>query len=263
MDWTLYWFMFPVSIFVSLSAMVTGIGGSALYMPIYVIIFPLLGPEYPFETTAVAALVALITMVFSFCSGTSLYAYRRMINYKFASSFLWIAIPIAIIAAWLAPVFPEWVLILFYAILVAYVAYSMLSIPVQSTQVRPKPNVFLTGFGAFTTGTSAVGIGEVIMPQLISNGVDKKHLVGTSVFIVFCTVLAASSVLAWRLSKTANIQIPWNVIIYIVPGVLIGSQIGPRIQSRFSRERLKRVIIILFVLISISMLFVAYRKAGF
>jgi len=262
MDWTLYWFMFPVSIFVSLSAMVTGIGGSALYMPIYVIVFPLLGPDYPFETTSVAALVALITMVFSFCSGTSLYAYRGMINYRNALSFLWLAVPVAILAAWLTPLFPEWALILFYAILVGYVAYSMLFFTVQSKQDKVKPNIFLTSFGAFTTGTSAVGIGEVIMPQLISNGVHKRYLVGTSVFIVFCTVLAASSVLAWRLSKSENIQIPWNVILYIVPGVLIGSQIGPRIQSHFSPEKLRRIVIILFVLISISMLFVAYKKAG-
>jgi len=263
MDWTLYWFMFPVSIFVSLSAMVTGIGGSALFMPIYVILFPLLGPDYPFETTSVAALVALITMAFSFCSGTSLYAYRRQISYQTAFSFLWVSIPIAIIAAWLAPIFPESTLILFYAILVGWVAYSMRSIAVKSEQNALKPNILLTSFGAFTTGTSAVGIGEVTMQQLISKGFDKRRLVGTSVFIVFCTVVAASLVLAWRLSKSANIQIPWNVVLYTVPGVLIGSQIGPRIQSRFSRDRLRRIIIILFVVISCSMLFVAYRKAGF
>ena len=88
MDWTIYWFMFPVSMMVSLSAMVSGIGGSALFMPIYVIIFPLLGPEYPFEATITAVLVALITMGFSFSSGTSVYAYKRLIDYKMARSFL-------------------------------------------------------------------------------------------------------------------------------------------------------------------------------
>ena len=45
MDWTLYWFMLPVAILVATSAMMSGIGGATLFMPIYVLIFPLLGPE--------------------------------------------------------------------------------------------------------------------------------------------------------------------------------------------------------------------------
>jgi uncharacterized membrane protein YfcA len=44
MDWTIYWFMFPVSICVATTAMLSGIGGAALFIPIFVIIFPLLGP---------------------------------------------------------------------------------------------------------------------------------------------------------------------------------------------------------------------------
>jgi hypothetical protein len=45
MDWTIYWFMFPVSIGVATTAMLSGIGGAALFTPIFLIIFPLLGPE--------------------------------------------------------------------------------------------------------------------------------------------------------------------------------------------------------------------------
>ena len=43
MDWTIYWFMFPVSICVATTAMLSGIGGAALFIPIFVIIFPILG----------------------------------------------------------------------------------------------------------------------------------------------------------------------------------------------------------------------------
>ena len=261
MDWTIYWFMFPVSIMVSLSAMVSGIGGSALFMPIYVIIFPLLGPEYPFEATIAAVLVALITMGFSFSSGTSVYAYRRLIDYKMARSFLIIALPIAVGASWIAPAIWEWVLIAIYALLVGWVALSLMTSRTQQTSKPARPNILLTGLGAFTTGTSAVGIGEVVMQQLLASDFDKRQLVGTSVFVVFCTVVAASLVLGWRVSKLENIQIPWNVICYTVPGVLIGSQIGPRIQSKFSRERLRIFIVCLFIFISIAMIFVAYSKA--
>jgi hypothetical protein len=70
--------MFPVAIMVSTCAMMSGIGGAALFIPIYVLIFPLLGPEYPFETTVLAVIVSLITMSFSFASGVSDYAYEEI-----------------------------------------------------------------------------------------------------------------------------------------------------------------------------------------
>ena len=53
-DWTLYWFMFPVAILVATSAMLSGIGGAAIFAPIFLIIFPLLGPEYPLGSLAAA-----------------------------------------------------------------------------------------------------------------------------------------------------------------------------------------------------------------
>ena len=45
--------------------MLSGIGGAALFIPIFVIIFPILGPEYPL-TTAAALGTALMTEVFGF-----------------------------------------------------------------------------------------------------------------------------------------------------------------------------------------------------
>lgn len=69
MDFTLYWFMFPVSILVATTAMLSGIGGAALFMPIFLLIFPLLGPEYPLTSTVAAIAVALLTETFGFFSG--------------------------------------------------------------------------------------------------------------------------------------------------------------------------------------------------
>ncbi|MFQ5983766.1 MAG: hypothetical protein ACE5KS_10395 [Woeseiaceae bacterium] len=45
MDFTLYWFMLPVSVLVATTAMLSGIGGAALFTPIFLIVFPLLGPS--------------------------------------------------------------------------------------------------------------------------------------------------------------------------------------------------------------------------
>ena len=59
MDFTIYWFMFPVSICVATTAMLSGIGGAAFFMPIFLIVFPLLGPEYALASPVAAIGVAL------------------------------------------------------------------------------------------------------------------------------------------------------------------------------------------------------------
>lgn len=98
MDWTMYWFMFPVSILVATSAMLSGIGGAALFIPIFVIIFPMIGPEYPMATAAAIG-TALMTEVFGFSSGFVGYHRKRLIDFRSALPFLAVAVPIAIVGA--------------------------------------------------------------------------------------------------------------------------------------------------------------------
>ena len=81
MDFTLYWFMFPVSIVVATCAMLSGIGGAALFTPIFILVFPLLGPEYVLNSTIAAISAALITQTFGFFSGFIGYYRRHLIDY--------------------------------------------------------------------------------------------------------------------------------------------------------------------------------------
>ena len=87
MDWTQYWFMFPVAMCVATCAMLSGIGGAALFIPIFVIIFPLLGPEYPLATSAAIG-SALMTEVFGFSSGFIGYYRKRLIDFRSAVPFI-------------------------------------------------------------------------------------------------------------------------------------------------------------------------------
>ena len=86
MDWTIYWFMFPVSICVATSAMLSGIGGAALFIPIFAIIFPMLGPEYPLPMAAAIG-TALMTEVFGFSSGFVGYYRKGLIDFRSAVPF--------------------------------------------------------------------------------------------------------------------------------------------------------------------------------
>ena len=80
MDFTLYWFMFPVSIVVATCAMLSGIGGAALFTPIFILVFPLLGPEYVLNSTIAAIRAALITQSCGFLSGVIGSVRRRLLE---------------------------------------------------------------------------------------------------------------------------------------------------------------------------------------
>ncbi len=295
MDWIQYWFMFPVSICIATTAMLSGIGGAALFIPIFVIIFPMLGPEYPL-TTAAAIGSALLTEVFGFSSGFVGYYRKRLIDFRSAIPFFGVAIPIAIIGALLLAVLKEQEILLkgAYAVLMLILCPVILRHtppaemyiehgaegpdPEHARKVRtiisrdgqtytyraPRLGVVgaaMTSVGGFLTGLLGVGIGEVIMPQLVKrNHVPVAVAAATSVFTVIVTIACASftQVMALMAAGGAN-AIPWNLVCYTVPAVIIGGQIGPWMQGRIAQRTMEKTIAILFGIIGLSMGWIVLR----
>ena len=121
----------------------------------------------------------------------------------------------------------------------------------------------LTAAGAFLTGMVSVGIGEVTISQLTRKGLPVAVAAATSVLVVIITIVFASTTLVVQLVKAGGwAAVPWNLLCYDIPGVLIGGQIGPRLQGRVSHHAMRRAISILFVLLAAAMLTVALRKAA-
>jgi uncharacterized membrane protein YfcA len=81
--------------------------------------------------------------------------------------------------------------------------------------------------------------------------------------VVITTVVFASTTLVVQLLESGGWRaVPWNLLCYDIPGVLIGGQIGPRLQGRVSPHTMRRAISLLFVVLSVAMMFVAIRKLG-
>ncbi len=289
MDFTLYWFMFPVSILVATCAMLSGIGGAALFTPIFILVFPLLGEEYVLATTMTAVAAALFTQTFGFLSGFIGYYRRKLIDYELARRILRVSIPVAILGAVVANYVPGSVLIASYAILVAVLAYVMWRNPikpgdpavhlegrvvVEKTDSRghtysyDRPelspgNYAITGVGAFLTGMVSVGIGEVTISQLTRKGIPIAVAAATSVLVVILTIVFATATLVVELIQAGGwTAVPWNLLIYDIPGVLIGGQIGPRLQGLIPQHRMRQAISVLFMFLAIAMMFVALRNTG-
>lgn len=292
MDWSLYWFMFPISICVATTAMLSGIGGAALFIPIFVIIFPILGPEYPL-TTAAAIGTALMTEVFGFSSGFIGYHRKRLIDFRSAIPFICVAVPVAILGALLLAVLKDQDTFLkaAYAVLMLTLCPVILRhTPPAGTSVDlgakavgadviqqtrtivartgqsytypvPRQGVIggvITSTGAFLTGLLGVGIGEVIVPQLVKrNRVPVAIAAATSVFTVIVTIASASftQVAALIAAGGAN-AIPWNLVCYTIPAVIIGGQLGPWLQGRIAQRTMEKSIAILFGIIGVAMMWI-------
>lgn len=295
-DWTLYWFMFPVALCVATTATFSGIAGSALFAPIFMVVFPMLGPEYQFPSIAAAIGVALFTATFGLSSGVVGYLRRRLIDFKSAVPFILVAVPIGILGALLLAVLKEYEEVLrgAYALLTAGLAFVLFRrgrpAPVLPTgavdaldtrEVRTiverdgttytfaAPHqgrgAFATGIGAFLTGLLGVGIGEVLMPQLARrNKVPIQVAAATSLFIVVLVVASASFTQVSALVAAGGLAaVPWNVVVYTVPAVLIGGQIGPRLQGKVSQRGVEIGIGSLFSVIGIAMAYIAIRNSFF
>ncbi|MBU2677239.1 MAG: sulfite exporter TauE/SafE family protein [Gammaproteobacteria bacterium] len=274
MDFTLYWFMFPVSICVATCAMLSGIGGAALFTPIFVLLFPILGPEYVLASTFAAISTALLTQTFGFISGFIGYYRRRMIDFDLALRFIKISAPVAVLGALVAHAVRDYILIAAYAVLVIVLAFGMLFLrgknpsrpnydyPIRRPEFPPR-DFALTGVGAFLTGMVSVGIGEVMISRLTRRGVPVGTAAATSVAIVMFTILLATATLIMQLVRDGGVgAIPWNLICYEIPGVAIGGQIGPRLQGLVKQRTMERAIGLLFVFLSIAMMTVAVKKSG-
>lgn len=285
--------MFPVAICVATSAMLSGIGGAALFTPIFILIFPLLGPEYVLSSTVAAIGTALLTETFGFSSGFVGYYLKRTIDFKLAFRFLRIAVPAGIVGAFLAHLIPDGILIAGYALLVLGLAVvhvffeyegvptHMETAPAPSGEMRsvtdsdgreyhyhaPKMGFgggVFTSIGAFLTGMVSVGIGEVIVPQLTKRGVPVAVAAATSVAVVIVTAVCASFTLIGQLISEAGPEaVPWNLVMYSIPGVIIGGQIGPRLQGRIPQRSMELAIAGLFAVLSVAMMLVATQKMGF
>ncbi len=316
MDFSLYWFMFPVSIMVATVAMMSGIGGAAFFTPLFLVVFPLLGPEYVI-TPVQAVGTALLIETFGFSSGFVGYYRKGLIDFRSAVPFIAVAVPIGIVGALLAGEVPGWTITGGYALLMVVLGTVMLrhheqvEIPLDEVALEetmeghkgsashatavpfgthsvgaarssagtrtitgrdgqiytfaiPRQGIasLVTATGALLTGLLSVGIGEVTMPQLAKrNRVPIPVAAATSVLVVIVTVALTSFTHVGALIKGGGFSaVPWHLVVYAVPAVVIGGQIGPRMQGRVAHKTMERAIGSLFLVIAVAMVFVAYFK---
>lgn len=306
LDWMVYWWMAPVSVFVATAAMSFGVGGAVLFSPVFVVVFPLVGVPALSPATAFGA--ALMTELVGFSSGLVGYQRKGFVHWDSVRRIVWFSIPLAVIATFGKRLIPAWILLLSFAVgmfgLAAYLRHNMrqkddkakLTEPGSLSEtareegdgdlvdgtpnengdveagngenvvtghdlgpvdasLRTRWSYSLMAVGSFMTGLSSVGIGETCVTSLQCMwGLPMNVAAGTSVAIVMITVL--SSALAEVIAVGVE-EVPWNLVCYTMPGVLIGGQIGVRVSSKIPERTAEKILFRFFLLLGVLMTIVA------
>lgn len=107
-----------------------------------------------------------------------------------------------------------------------------------------------SAIGGLFTGLVSVGAGELIGTAfLLQENFPFKISSGTSLFIVFLTVLSSS---CNDLIFIGVSSFPWKLLVWTMPAVLIGAQVGSFVASRVKRQSwFEHVLTIIFLIVAL------------
>ena len=276
-----FWFMLPIAIVIATTAMASGVEGATFFTPLFILALGL-SPEIAIGT-------GLITEVFGFASGLYAYANKKLIDYKLGRSLLIVTIPMALLGTWLAGYIPADILKTILGVGLIAVAASFLRSPDHAAIQREDRGIqqefggakaetclatresgqicytvcnrtegrAIAGIGGLFIGMISTGLGELNGYFLLQRcRVPSRVAVATSVFVVAVTALIASTghFVKFIQAGGETLNIVLSLVIFTVPGVIIGGQLGPYVAGRITQHMLERTLAGLFIFVAVLML---------
>ncbi len=281
-----WWFLFPAAVLISTIAMASGVGGAIFFSPLFMIILGL-DPK-------VAIGSALLTELFGFTSGLIAYYKSKLIDFKLGIALLKFSIPAAVLGTVLGGYIPSDILKSIFATGIIYIGYQIFiswrkeerekqevlnkkefEVDYESELIDSDKNIYhytvcnksqgkmFATIGGMFVGMISVGLGELMDFHLISRcKVPTPVAVATAIFAVVVTVLVASAGHFYNFffnSPPAVMNQALAVVMFTIPGVLIGGQIGPRLQRFLPPDLVKAGLSVLFIIVGCLMYYTLFK----
>jgi len=226
-------FLILTAFFAASIANATAIGGGFLFMPLFIFVYKL--------TPAIALKLSIATQAFGMTSGALTWgrSYLDIPAVAIASTAsvlgVWVATFIWIVpSSFIKPLFA----FISLGVFVALIVEMKLKVPNAKSRVSFSVNrlsIFyaISAFaGGLMTGWTAIGVGEVVALYLLFFYRLKLDIaIGTGV-----AVLAVSSIAGFLFHINSG-GIPWDLLLFTVPGVILGARYGvkaaKRLEARF------------------------------
>lgn len=277
-----FWYLLPVSILIATIAMSSGIGGAVFFSPIFMLALKL--------DPIVAVGTALITELFGFSSGLIAYVKARLIDYKLGLNLLMFSVPLAILGTIFGSDVPPDILKAIFAVGIIFIGTQLFTswrkeerekketehkeefkvhyekLLVDKSGHEYKYTVchkdmgrFFAGIGGAFVGMISVGLAELQEYHLVAKcKVPAPVAIATSIFVVVITVLVASIGHFYNFiahAENAILNQVLNIVIFTIPGVIIGGQLGPLLQKKLPEDIMKIGVSVLFVIVGGFMLY--------
>ncbi len=290
--WLTYWWMFPIALVIATVVNTVGISGAALFVPFFILVFPLLAEPLAAEQSVK---LGLITESFGLSSSALAFFRFGLIDKKLGLFTVLVALPFVILGAVLSFYVSENILRLFIALVLMIGPILMLSRKRKESKEEgieksvigehhthpAADNVTLTdrdgktykycrvcgrkgrmagySLGAVFQGAAGFGIGEIGILSMIFTKIPIRVAIGTSHMVVAVTAIVASVTHILQ-SAASDVGTPWNILIMTVPAVIIGGQMAPYVSSRLKTSLLENFVAGLFIALSLAMLWISLSE---
>jgi uncharacterized membrane protein YfcA len=256
MDWTALttggdWMALPAGFLIATLSTLVGFGGGILWMP-YLILVARLDPTQ-------AVVTSLVIQVGGMGSGSvavirAKKADLRLSFYLAACAFL--GVPIGV---WLSTlvsadsiVFLLGALSLALALVFVYARDDFDDPLLKRVSLRQTaPYLWLSTVFAVLTGLLSMGVGDFLVPILR----NRLRLNMESAMAACLIVMAMNAALAAILHLMIGERFATGLVLWAIPGVIIGGQVGPRLAGRIPDQTLKEIFIYGLSLAGIHMMF--------
>jgi len=244
LKYTSYFF---VGVFIGVLAALFGLGGGFLIVPTLNLLG--VGIHHAIGTS-------LAAIPFTSLSAVIAYSKQKRIHYKAGMSLALPSVIGAYIGAWLTSCLSPTLLKVFFGGALLLVSIKMLkekSIEPENVKLQDlNPNYIFLSIWGFTigilSGLLGFGGGVVNVPFLVYLGFPIHYAVATSSFATFFTGVSG----AVKHYTLGNIEFHWLLV--LVPGLVIGAQIGARIAKRIKAYNLKRAFAMVLAFLALRMI---------
>ena len=230
-----YWYLTPYCLVGATIAMSSGVGGPVFFTPLFILVLQL--------PPATAVATALFTQVFGFLSGTLAYARLGQIDRVLARRLIPLAAGAALLGSVLASRVPGALLSAMFgavSILVGWRVFATSGGSGVDRRTDHYPREMLaeglttTAVGSTLLGLISVGLAELQSYHLLVRArLAPARAVATNVAVVVVAVAAASGGHLYSLishTSDGTMDQALRMLPFTVPGVLVGGQLGPRLQ---------------------------------
>ncbi len=111
----------------------------------------------------------------------------------------------------------------------------------------------IAGVGGLFVGMISTGLGELNGYFLLQRcRVPSRVSVATSVFVVAFTALTAATGHLFQFVQSGSevLTTVFSIVVFTVPGVIVGGQLGSAVASRISQHTLERALGVLFIIVA-------------